>query len=124
MWTGSIPPSVLKKYATSSNLKQYFHQNSGDRTWYLTMNLTQPPFDDIHVRKAMNWIIDKAALRQTWGGPTVGTIANHIVPDTLFNFRLQEFTPYKTAGDHGNVAKAKAAMKGSKYSTTSTSARR
>jgi peptide/nickel transport system substrate-binding protein len=119
LWTGSIPPSVLKKYATSSNLKQYFHQNSGDRTWYLTMNLTQPPFDDIHVRKAMNWIIDKAALRQTWGGPTVGTIANHIVPDTLFNFRLQEFTPYKTPGDHGSVAKAKAAMKGSKYSTGS-----
>jgi peptide/nickel transport system substrate-binding protein len=119
MWTGSIPPSVLKKYATSSNLKQYFHQNSGDRTWYLTMNLTQPPFDDIHVRKAMNWIIDKAALRQTWGGPTVGTIANHVVPDTLFNFRLQEFTPYKTPGDHGSVAKAKAAMKGSKYSTGS-----
>ena len=116
MWTGSIPPSVLKKYATQGNLKQYFHQNSGDRTWYLTMNLTQPPFDDIHVRKAMNWIIDKAALRQTWGGPTVGTIANHIVPDTLFNFRLQEFAPYKTPGDHGNVAKAKAAMKGSKYS--------
>jgi peptide/nickel transport system substrate-binding protein len=81
------------------------------------MNLTQPPFDDIHVRKAMNWIIDKAALRQTWGGPTVGTIANHVVPDTLFNFRLQEFAPYKTAGDHGNVAKAKAAMKGSKYSS-------
>jgi peptide/nickel transport system substrate-binding protein len=119
MWTGSIPPSVLKKYATSSSLKQYFHQNSGDRTWYLTLNLTQPPFDDIHVRKAMNWIIDKAALRQTWGGPTVGTIANHIVPDTLFNFKLQEFTPYKTPGDHGSVAKAKAAMKGSKYSTGS-----
>ncbi len=119
MWTGSIPPSVLKKYATSSNLKQYFHQNPGDRTWYLTMNLTQPPFDDVHVRKAMNWVIDKAALRQTWGGPTVGTIANHIVPDTLFNFRLQEFTPYKTAGDHGDAAKAKAAMKGSKYSTGS-----
>jgi peptide/nickel transport system substrate-binding protein len=119
MWTGSIPPAVLKKYATSSSLKQYFHQNSGDRTWYLTMNLTQPPFDDVHVRKAMNWVTDKAALRQTWGGPTVGTIANHIVPDTLFNFRLQEFTPYKTPGDHGSVAKAKLAMKGSKYSNGS-----
>jgi peptide/nickel transport system substrate-binding protein len=117
MATSSIPNDVLKKYATTPNLKPYFHQNQGDRTWYLTMNLTSPPFDDVHVRRAMNWIIDKAALRQTWGGPTVGTIANHIVPDTLFNFKLQEYAPYKTAGDHGNVAKAKAAMKGSKYST-------
>lgn len=117
MATSSIPPQVLKKYSTSSSLKQYIHRNSGDRTWYLTMNLTQPPFDDLHVRQAMNWVIDKAALRQTWGGPTVGTIANHIVPDTLFDFHLQEYAPYKTPGDHGSVAKAKAAMKGSKYDT-------
>ena len=61
-----------EKYATTPSLKPYFLLNSGDRTWYLTMNLTQAPFDDIHVRRAMNWIMDKAALRQAWGGPTVG----------------------------------------------------
>ena len=117
LWTGSIPPQVLRKYATTPSLKPYFHLDAGDRTWYLTMNLTAAPFDDIHVRKAMNWIMDKTALRQAWGGPTTGTIANHIVPDTLFNFQLQEYAPYKTPGDHGSVAKAKAAMKGSKYDT-------
>jgi len=115
--TSSIPPQVLRKYATNSSLKSHFFQNSGDRTWYITMNLTQPPFDDVHVRRAMNWIMDKAALVQGWGGPTIGAVANHIVPDTLFNFKLQGFKPYKTPGDHGSVAKAKAAMKGSKYDT-------
>ena len=111
----TIPNTVLKKYATDPSLKSHFFQNSGDRTWYLTMNMTQPPFDDVHVRRAMNWIIDKAALRQIWGGPTVGDIANHIVPDTLFNFKLQEYKPYQTAGDHGSVTKARLAMKGSPY---------
>ena len=53
--TSSIPPQVLQKYATDPSLKSDLHQNSGDRTWYLTMNLTQPPFDDVHVRRAMNW---------------------------------------------------------------------
>jgi hypothetical protein len=43
--------------------------------------------------------------------------ANHIVPDTLFNFKLQEFQPYKTPGDRGSVALAKKAMLGSKYDT-------
>jgi len=117
MATSSIPPAVLKKYATSSSLKQYFHQNSGDRTWYITMNLTQAPFDDIHVRKAMNYIIDKDALRQGWGGPTVGDIANHVVPDAMFGNQLATYAPYKSAGNHGDVKKAMAAMKGSKYST-------
>jgi len=115
--TSSIPPSVLKKYATSSSLKSHFFQNSGDRTWYLTLNTTQAPFDDVHVRRAMNWIIDKAALRQIWGGPTVGDIANHIVPDSIFGGALSDYAPYKTPGDHGSVAKAKAAMRGSKYSS-------
>lgn len=117
MATSSIPPQVLRKYATSSSLKKYFHQNSGDRTWYLTMNLTQPPFDDVHVRRALNWVMDKHALVQGWGGPTIGTVANHILPDSMFSNQLADYKPYATAGDHGSVAKAKAAMKGSQYDT-------
>ena len=63
------------------------------------MNLTQPPFDDIHVRKAMNWIIDKAALRQAWGGPIPGSIANHIVPTGVLQQRLAEYDPYATPNE-------------------------
>ena len=96
---------------------KYLHLNSGDLVDYLTMNLTQPPFDDVHVRRAMNWIIDKAALRQVWGGPLIGKIAGHIVPDSIFDNQLAEYDPYATPGDHGSLAKAKAAMKGSKYDT-------
>jgi peptide/nickel transport system substrate-binding protein len=111
----SIPSQTLRRYATQKSSS--LHSNSGDRTWYLTMNLTQPPFDDVHVRKAMNWVMDKHSLVQAWGGPTIGKVANHVVPDTLFNNQLAEFAPYKTPGDRGSVAKAKAAMKGSKYDT-------
>ena len=112
----TIPPGVLRRYVTDPNLRSQLHQNSGDRTWFIYMNMTQPPFDDIHVRKAMNFIVDKPSLIKAWGGPTFGKVANHIVPDTLFNNQLAEFVPYKTPGDHGSIAKAKAAMKGSKYS--------
>jgi peptide/nickel transport system substrate-binding protein len=115
--SSTIPPQVLRKYETDPKLKSHFFINSGDRTWYLTMNLTQKPFDDIHVRKAMNLIMDKVAMNQAWGGRAYGVPANHIVPDTLFNFKLQEFQPYKTPGDRGSVALAKKAMLGSKYDT-------
>src|SRR5262249_58160032 len=69
------------------------------------------------VGKARKEMMDKGSLIQAWGGPTYGKVANHIVPDTLFSNQLAEFAPYKTAGDRGSVAKAKAAMKGSKYDT-------
>jgi len=115
--TTSVPPQFLKKYSTDKSLAPYFHQNSGDRTWYLTMNLTQPPFDDVHVRRALNWVMDKHALVQAWGGPTIGSVANHIIPDPLLNNLLADYAPYRTPGDRGSVAKAKAALKGSRYDT-------
>ena len=115
--SASIPPQTLRRYSQSSELRPYLHLHPGDLTDYLTMNLTQPPFDDIHVRRAMNWVMDKTAMVQAWGGPVMGKVANHIAPDTLFGNQLAEFAPYRTPGDHGSVAKAKGAMKGSKYDT-------
>jgi peptide/nickel transport system substrate-binding protein len=82
------------------------------------MNTTQPPFDDVRVRRAMNWVMDKHGLVQAWGGPTAGKVANHIAPDSLLGNQLAEFAPYKTPGDRGSAAKAKAALKGSKYDTS------
>jgi peptide/nickel transport system substrate-binding protein len=111
----SPTPKVIRQYETDPSLRSRLKVNGGDRTWYLTMNLTQPPFDDIHIRKAMNWIIDKNGLRKGWGGPTAGTIANHIVPDTLLNNALKSYKPYGTPGDAGSVSKAAAEVKKSKY---------
>jgi len=111
------PPEVIREYTTNDSLKKYYHSNSGDRTWYITMNLTQPPFDDIHVRKAMNWIMDKEGLRRAWGGSPKGDIGTHIVPDTIFNGDLDDYNPYGTEGDAGDLAKAQEEMKQSKYDT-------
>ncbi|HVC88581.1 MAG TPA: ABC transporter substrate-binding protein [Gaiellaceae bacterium] len=112
----SPSPKVLRKYLTTPSLKNLLKQNVGDRTWYLTLNLTQAPFDDIHVRKALNLIIDKTGLRKAWGGATAGPIATHIVPNPMLHNLLSNYDPYKTPGSAGSVTLAKAAMKGSKYS--------
>ena len=66
-----MPSQALQSYSTDPSKRKFLHLDPADGTQYLTMNLTQPPFDDIHVRRAMNWIIDRDALRQAWGGPTV-----------------------------------------------------
>ena len=79
------------------------------------MNLTQPPFDDIHIRKAINWVVNREALRKAWGGPFAGTIATHIAPDNLLADKLKGYAPYGSG--KGDVAKAKAEIKLSKYDT-------
>jgi peptide/nickel transport system substrate-binding protein len=111
----SPQPKTIRQYVTDPNLKARLLPNVGDRTWYLTMNLTQPPFDDIHVRKAMNYIMDKQSLRKAWGGPVVGSIATHIAPPVMYNNGLAEYDPYASPNESGDLAKAAAEMKQSKY---------
>ena len=108
-------PKTIRQYATTPSLKPRMIPNVGDRTNYLSMNLTQPPFDDVHVRKAMNYIVDKAALQKAWGGPIPGSIATHIVPPVLYNNGLAEYDPYATPNEAGDLSKAQAEMKQSKY---------
>jgi peptide/nickel transport system substrate-binding protein len=112
---GTPGPKVIRQYLTDSSLKPNLKSNGGDRTWYLYMNLTQPPFDDIHVRKALNLIMDKVALQKAWGGPTAGAIATHIVPDPILLNQIKGYDPYKTPGNRGSVEQAGAELKQSKY---------
>ena len=112
------PKPVLQQYLTDSAKKPYLHSNSGDRTWYLTMNWAVPPFDDLHVRKAANWIMDKAGILQAWGGSTFGDIATHNIPPIVLGEKLgSDYNPYPSEGNHGDEAKAKEEMKQSKYDT-------
>jgi peptide/nickel transport system substrate-binding protein len=104
------PPTVLRRYQGSPQL----HTNSSDFTGYLTMNLTQPPFDDVHVRRAVNFVVDRAALRKARGGVTAGAIATHIAPNGILLDKLKGYAPYGAYG-RGDVAKAKAEMRLSRY---------
>jgi peptide/nickel transport system substrate-binding protein len=110
------PKTVLQRYLTDPAKKQYLHSNNGDRTWYVTMNWAVPPFDDVHVRKAANWIMDKAGILQAWGGSTFGDIATHNIPPIVLGDKLTaDYNPYATPDNRGDEAKAKEEMKQSKY---------
>ena len=110
-------PGTLRKFAQDPELEERLHIESGDRTWYITMNLNEPPFDDINVRKAANFIMDKESLQRAWGGPDQGEIATHIVPDTMLNGILDDYDPYPSENHAGDEEAAKAAMKESIYDT-------
>jgi peptide/nickel transport system substrate-binding protein len=109
------PPQVLQQYVTNPALKDRFHSDPGDRTWYITMNFLTPPFDDINVRRAVNFAIDKSTLLKAWGGPTHGEIATHLIPPTVLDFKGEAFDPYPSPNHAGDINAAKEEMKKSKY---------
>jgi len=110
-------PKVFREYSTSPSKRKYLHSNWADGTYYVTMNLTQAPFDDVHVRRAMNWIIDRSALTKAWGGAVSGDVGEHIIPNTMLGGKLDNYHPFKTPGNTGSLKKALAEMKQSKYAT-------
>jgi peptide/nickel transport system substrate-binding protein len=115
VYDGVPPPELLQQYSTDPQLQEQLKVNPTDGLRYLSMNIAEPPFDDIHVRKAMNYIIDKDALRRARGGDLYGGIAGHIVPDTILGGVLADYDPYATEGGQGDIELAKEEMSQSKY---------
>ncbi len=107
---------LLRGAADAARRRDGLRVNAANWLFYIAMNVTQPPFDDVHVRRAMNWVIDRAALRQAaFGDPESAAIAHHVVPDALLANRLRSFAPFGTRDDHGDVARARAEMGESRY---------
>jgi peptide/nickel transport system substrate-binding protein len=114
---GVVPAQVLSQFQTDPAKKGHVGIHGSDVTRYLWMNTVLPPFDDIHVRKATNLIVNKDALRRIRGGPQFGEIATHIVPPSMSGALPASYDPYATPGHRGDLAKAQAEMKQSQYDT-------
>ncbi len=114
----AAPPTPVLKTALSQNKDQLSIEPSGGMR-YISLNTTVKPLDNVNVRRAIAAVIDKTNLRQTRGGPTLGTIATHLFPPDLPGFEDGggakgpgfDFMSSETA----NVALAKEYMKKAGY---------
>jgi len=112
----SGPPSqVLRAYSTDPTLQPFLYINQDDVIRYLEFNLAVPPFDDVNVRKAVNFVVDKAGMRLLRGGESTGQIAGHIITNGLTGNILADYDPYASPNSAGDVEAAKAAMAASAY---------
>jgi len=77
-------------------------------TRYLFMNTNTPPFDDVKVRQAVAYGIDRENIRRIYGGPVKGDIATSIIPPTMPAFlATEEFNPYPSENLSGDMDRAK-----------------
>lgn len=74
-------------------------------TTYMGLNTTKAPFDDVKVRDAINWAIDRSALVNASGGTQLADPAYSIIPPTVSSFK--DFNLWETEGDKGDPEKAK-----------------
>jgi peptide/nickel transport system substrate-binding protein len=72
------PPAILKSALSSQKSQVTINPSGGNR--YIGLDTKVKPLDDVNVRRAISAVIDRNALRQTRGGPSVGTVATHFLP--------------------------------------------
>jgi len=97
-WLGYHPiptdrlASVQQKYG--DQIKVFTPAN----TYYFFMNVREKPFDNVKVRQAVNYAIDRNALVRVYGG--LATPTENILPPTYPQYKKHSFYPH-------NLAKAK-----------------
>jgi len=114
------PPAELKSILANSSQRKQLHFTPTGGSRYVALNTSKPPFDNVDVRKAVAYVLDRNAMRLTRGGTIDGRIATHFLDPS---FGKQGFTqagglgfdPFASAGLNGNVAKAKALMRQAGY---------
>lgn len=110
------PNTVVRDYLQDPEIRERLRINPGDRIWFAYMNLTTPPFDDVHVRKAMNLVMDLDGILRAWGGAGgSGAVPTHTLPQSLLN--ISDYYPFQQPPFAGDVEAAKAEMAQSKYDT-------
>jgi peptide/nickel transport system substrate-binding protein len=114
-----IPGPTLKQLQTNEKYGDnlYFWPNG---IGYLALNTQKKPFDNLNVRRAANFVMDKNAIRLVQGGPVTGRIATHVLGPEFKGKGFEAaggygFDPYKTPNHSGSVAKAKAEMRKAGY---------
>jgi len=80
---------------------------------WIMLNLAVPPFDDLHVRHAVNLAINRQRVVDTL---RTGSIPlHHAIPDNFENDLLREYNPFRTERDAGSVSLAMAEVRQSAY---------
>jgi peptide/nickel transport system substrate-binding protein len=91
----------VARYRDDPNLEGRVFLHETDVFWSVTMNLAVPPFDDVHVRRAVARAIDRAALVELLSEPPYGPfgfswgeVGTHMAPDAFEGRLLRAFNPY------------------------------
>jgi peptide/nickel transport system substrate-binding protein len=108
---------TVARFTSQSSFAGRVFVNPQNAMRYADINVAVPPFDDIHVRRAMSLVIDKRAVlavNDRGGGPP-SAVMRHVFLDSEENNLLLNYDPYPTPEDSGDTDLARQEMARSSY---------
>jgi peptide/nickel transport system substrate-binding protein len=112
LWLDKLPPADATAALRDASLKGRVFANAYAAVEYFWMNNDVAPFDNVGVRKAVNYAVNRQQMLRVWGGPSQGEVTDQILPPTMPAWH--DYHAYPNSPD---LAKAKALMKASGVKT-------
>ncbi len=91
-WMQNPPPSSRYPQVKSKFEGTQFRVEPTISTYYFWMNTTEPPFDDVKVRQAVNYAVDSRALERIYAGQIKGT--QQILPPGMPGYQKLNLYPH------------------------------
>ncbi len=105
---GRLRPESAPKVLTQPEVRARLLAESSSCTEMVQMHTGRKPFDDIKVRQAVQYALDREALLTASGGPALGDVATAYMPAPLFGGKQPDTLKIPVTGD---VEKAKQLLK-------------
>lgn len=109
------PPDVLERYASNNDLHDLVDATTAGTTAFGTINVAQPPFDDVHVRRALLMLLDPAKLARMYRMGDQGTGTSHLVPDAMDSSLMASWDPFGGGSSVDRIRAARSEMDASRY---------
>jgi peptide/nickel transport system substrate-binding protein len=88
--SANASPAVLE--SVRAQHPSQLEGNPGDTTWFLVLNTRIAPFNDVRVRQALNFAIDREHLRDLPLGQGLGQLTCQVLPPNFDGYR--RYCPY------------------------------
>jgi peptide/nickel transport system substrate-binding protein len=114
-WNTTVPASSLPSLANYSNSEFGSFPSPGITNPYLVFNLqASTPLQNVAVRQALEYAIDKVALAKIYGGLDYNVPLNQVFGPGAEGY-IAGYNPYPTPNNEGDAAKCKSLLKAAGY---------
>jgi peptide/nickel transport system substrate-binding protein len=114
-----MPSSAREEVVADAVLRPRLREGPWPNLFYIPLNLAQPPFDDVAVRRAANAAIDREALIGTFHTEAASRFApaGHAFPAVAVGGLLRDYATRWAEGGGGDADLARELMRGSAHDT-------
>src|SRR5215469_1907951 len=91
--TSNLATADIIKISSNPALASQVHSASRPSLTYIFLNNQVPPLNNVLVRKAINYAINRTAILAQWGGPLAGAPSDQITPPGQSDYKQYSIYP-------------------------------